>query len=124
MTTISLDVREPAPVAPGSTYAGAHPETGAMMVHVVGMPALAPPTGATITGDAAAHALGALTGAGRVVVAAVGGTVTIGSATSLPTSTTGFPVLSGASYDWQAADVAAVRVYVPAGASCVWGVHQ
>jgi hypothetical protein len=85
---------------------------------------LAPPTGATLTGDDAAHALGALTGAGHVVIAAAGGVVRIGSASTPPTSTTGFPVVAGASYDWQALLLEDVRVYVPAGTTAIWGAHQ
>lgn len=85
---------------------------------------LDPPVGADIAGDDAAHPLGALTGAGRVVVAASGGTVRIGSATDEPTSSNGFPVIAGASYEWRAKAIENVRVYVPSGATAIWGAHQ
>lgn len=106
--------------------AGTEVSTGrwAMDVRVASTAGLTPPTGATITGDNAAHALGALTGAALVVIAASGGTVRVGSASSLPASNAGFPVLSGASYDWQALAIEDVRIYVPTGATAIWGAHQ
>lgn len=85
---------------------------------------LPPPTGDTIAGDDAAHELGALTGVAKVVIAASGGTVRIGSATTLPTSSVGYPVLDGESYTWTSEAIEAVRIFVPTGTTAVWGAHQ
>lgn len=85
---------------------------------------LPPPTGDTIAGDDAAHALGALTGVAKVVIAASGGTVRIGSADTPPTSTVGYPVIDGKDYPWTAEAIEDVRIFVPTGATAIWGAHQ
>ncbi len=87
---------------------------------------LAPAVGGSITGDAAAHAFGALTGPGILVVAASGGTARIGAAASV-SNTVGFPVIDGASYDGGGRRYAAIeanKVYVPVGCTVLWGAHQ
>ncbi len=87
---------------------------------------LSPPVGGSITGDDAAHAFGALTGPGILVVAATGGTARIGAAASV-SNTVGLPIVDGASYDAggrRYAAVEAVKVYVPVGVTVVWGAHQ
>ncbi len=87
---------------------------------------LAPPVGGSITGDDAAHAFGALTGPGIIVVAATGGTARIGAAAEV-SNTVGLPVVDGASYDGGGRRYAAIeanKVYVPVGVTVVWGAHQ
>lgn len=83
------------------------------------------PVGGTIVGDDAEHAIGSLTGPAILVVASTGGTAKIGGVGV--TSATGIPVIAGASYDAGGRFYAAiedVRVYVPAGATVLWGAHQ
>jgi hypothetical protein len=93
---------------------------------LVTLPDLSPPVGGTITGDDAAHAFDALTGPGILIVAATGGTARIGAAADV-SSTIGFPVIDGASYDAGMRRYAAIeanKVYVPVGCTVVWGAHQ